>query len=443
MPAAEILMRTDVKPEGLTAYVRELIDHRGLKLTGALHSEVLVKRGDELVTVFAKVQFATAPIEVRASRRYRSAAFQEAWLELEDALLLLQRMVSQASEGGIARRGDARCLITADRYGDSGSNGDSLSHWPEWRLEITASGDNVSGDEPLVAHGAPPFRYLFEAVRDWLWTGAADSPFRNAPTAIVVVPDVRGRLVSIDWRPNELSAVVEAEGTRADLQIQVVAEVGDDRVVLEGVPAVATTVLRLPEATRSVRAFLVHVDGTCLGIIDRHQEGLELGGRQSVEEQACADIDGGENESVEFKPFINKGHEKGQEVLQSAVAFANKNGGRIYIGVLDNGSVCGEMALSQASKGSPEGAQVAQANHIEKLIRDGTKPVPVIHTCWVTISGAPVLVVEVERSHHVVPVATHNNDIFVRKGSTNRKPETTTELPALMDRARRDSFMLR
>ena len=94
-------MRANVEPEDPAAYVRGLIEQHGLHLAGALHSEVLVDQGNGLVTVFAKVQFATTPTEARAPRLYRSATFAEHWLELENALQLLQGMVRPAAEGGV------------------------------------------------------------------------------------------------------------------------------------------------------------------------------------------------------------------------------------------------------------------------------------------------------------------------------------------------------
>jgi len=43
----------------------------------------------------------------------------------------------------------------------------------------------------------------------------------------------------------------------------------------------------------------------------------------------------GESEIVEFKTTFNKG------VIESMVAFANTNGGALYVGVKDNGSIVG------------------------------------------------------------------------------------------------------
>ena len=43
----------------------------------------------------------------------------------------------------------------------------------------------------------------------------------------------------------------------------------------------------------------------------------------------------GESDTVEFKTSFNK------EVIEAIVAFANTNGGSVYVGIKDNGKVVG------------------------------------------------------------------------------------------------------
>ncbi len=66
-----------------------------------------------------------------------------------------------------------------------------------------------------------------------------------------------------------------------------------------------------------------------------------------------------------------------------------------------------------------------------KLIADKIKPVPKNFSMDVVeAAGEPILMVTIRRGDDG-PYATHENDIYVRKGGTNRRPDPQSELRGL------------
>lgn len=119
------------------------------------------------------------------------------------------------------------------------------------------------------------------------------------------------------------------------------------------------------------------------------------------------------------------------EVLETVVAFANTRGGRLYLGVDDHRRVEGRSALSRALGAKEEDARAELERAMNKIITDKVKPVPRCVTKFVDLYGEPVFVVSVERGDQR-PYATFNNQIFIRKGSSNVNPDPTTELRQLL-----------
>jgi predicted HTH transcriptional regulator len=72
---------------------------------------------------------------------------------------------------------------------------------------------------------------------------------------------------------------------------------------------------------------------------------------------------------------------------------------------------------------------------IEKLVREKIKPVPDVRVTPIPVFGSPIVVVDVLAGEEA-PYSTFENDVFVRRGATNRKPDPLTELPSVVERAR-------
>lgn len=250
---------------------------------------------------------------------------------------------------------------------------------------------------------------------------------------VVVVPDYRARIRAADWRAGEVTA--EIEGTERDLELQVLLLTGGTHEPLPSISspsATGPTKLEVPKGTERVELFLVRPTGDLADHVVLHKSGEEfeaVAGEPTPEERALADFRAGEGQDVEFKPFVTPNDNgKEDEFIRTIVAFANSEGGRLYVGVKDTGIPEGESALCRASKSDPVRGWTALADRISHLVREKVKPIPKINVVQLRVFGDPILMVEVEPSVDG-PCATHENDVYVRKGATNRKPDPRTELP--------------
>ena len=100
------------------------------------------------------------------------------------------------------------------------------------------------------------------------------------------------------------------------------------------------------------------------------------------EESLDAAIDGGEDEHTEFKQDLDK---DGMEFLESVISFANTKGGRILLGVSDDGKVVGTV-----------GDFGKMDKRIRGIVNNRCKPNVAIKIEQVDLGGIPVIVVHVE-----------------------------------------------
>ena len=143
------------------------------------------------------------------------------------------------------------------------------------------------------------------------------------------------------------------------------------------------------------------------------------------------------DEHIEYKPFIQPNDPKENEVIETVVAFANTGGGRLYIGAHDDGVPQGQSALCAAGKAAPEEAIETLMNRLKKIIREKVKPVPNIEVKELSVFDERVIFILIIPGEET-PYSTHENDVYIRKGSTNMKPDPKTELPQLYKETHRE-----
>ena len=100
----------------------------------------------------------------------------------------------------------------------------------------------------------------------------------------------------------------------------------------------------------------------------------------SIEHQIRTDIAAGENENREMKSFFNPDQNKDMRdrVLHSAIAFANTSGGRIYVGVEDDGRLSGNGKLLRITTNPSQKLEQAARElgaRIRKVLVEETRPV--------------------------------------------------------------------
>lgn len=115
-------------------------------------------------------------------------------------------------------------------------------------------------------------------------------------------------------------------------------------------------------------------------------------------------INRGENETVEFKVTLDPHNH--EQFLESIVAFTNTTGGRIFVGVDDNGAI----------KDFRRNIRV----QIEDLIQGNCEPKIEVQVRPATIGEHEILIVEVFEGKNK-PYFYKDHGIFIRRGSSDRQ----------------------
>jgi len=153
---------------------------------------------------------------------------------------------------------------------------------------------------------------------------------------------------------------------------------------------------------------------------------------------------GGEHERVELKPYLDLANPKAMELVKTAVAMANGDGGRILVGVRDDCTIEGiEREVCSSRRG---GDVVAAAEryrgeviqYIAAKVRPGIDVVPTL----VEVQEHTVLVLDVQPGEQTPYCAAESKVVYVRRGSSNGVVDPVTELRALLDRGA-DPFLRR
>lgn len=316
---------------------------------------------------------------------------------------------------------------------------DEAGPWPFWELRLSTDGENIQPtNDAVIAFGQPPKLDTKAAVTDWI----GDDRWSPAQWQIVV-PDERARFGGARFTEEGLLEIsLESTFAPSDVEVQVVygtslrREMSCEAAILEESSAVT---FRAPSEAEHGTLYLVNRADEVLDRAHVRRDPHEPTEAEQLElaEQALVDLDAGEREEVELKPWITPANAKEWEIVKTIVAFANTRGGRLYIGAKPSGAPEGRAALHKAlpkgKKTDATAGQVEQAvrDWLRELVQEKLRRAPPVEEHLLEIHGEPVLCVIVERGPDT-PYATIENDIFIRKGSNNRRPDPHSELPGLM-----------
>lgn len=424
--------------ESVVQRLEHYLSSVGECVCGGLLSTAWTRPADAGVTAFitGRLSLSEAIQCPRETRCYPAITLSEMWIE-RDALVSLLRAVLGPEKSHVLpeqfRASGVEHIYTSSAH-------ESHSHWAETHLELTSRAGRTDPEWlPAVAPNLPPFQTCAEAVSTWVFdravTYATDLP--HAGQLLVLMPDTRMRASKISPGANGIRLDLELRDSLDAAQaceLQYVYSRSRSRLAVDTVKIEQARSIEIPfcpDATQ-LDVFCLHpndgfVSHRAYSWVELQQAGANA---QADDREHLKDIADGEREVVEFKPFLLKGHPKNKELVKTVIAFANTHGGRVYVGIRDDGEPEGRDGLkSFRSSGDPDGVPT-QLAQLRKLIGDSVKPVPQVTLGCCEIAGEPVVIVEVPEGDAVF--ATHENDIFIRKGSTNRKPDPVTELAPLL-----------
>jgi hypothetical protein len=380
----------------------------------------------------------SADSEGTPSRRYEDTVLYEDWLTADEC----RRFIAEIQAGQVVF-GDIRIA----------RNGN-----PTWRMErlplkntymaraglcvTTPFQERSAGiaQGPLLAASEPYYPDLYAAAGHWLpfpvYHGHSDA--RNQEV-IFLLPEARAFFTDARLRDGVLEVSVGgAEAASAALTVKGAYWKGRamhhfEKAVREGVVRIS-----IPGDTDRLEYVLMNANGA---VYDFQQEnrfndsGLGMHRLDSAEQDlvqqvltACLDGEGMHNE---FKPFVEELKAIGsrdqktklRQLVTTVVAFANTQGGRIYIGI-DN--ECRLQGISDAlQKWSKTDVCDEVADHycrtLTARLRDHLIGDFHMRISQVTVNSALIIVVEVSPSPSKPAMVKDDNILYVRAGSNNKQ----------------------
>lgn len=293
---------------------------------------------------------------------------------------------------------------------------------------------------PLLAATEPYYPDLHEAARHWLpfpvYHGHSDA--RNQEV-IFLLPEVRAFFADAKFRDGVLEVSIDGTGTLG-VALIVKGAYWHNGVLYHFDEAVrdATVRISIPGDAHRLEYVLMDAAGA---VYDFQQEnrfnesGLGMhrqdNAAQGLTNQVLAACLDGEGMHTEFKPFIDctqgigtrDKRTKLRELVTTVVAFANTQGGRIYLGI-DN--ECGLAGIGEAlQKWSKKEISADVADHycraLTARLRDHLIGDIPMRVSQVTIHGTLIVVVDVSQSPAKPATVKDDNILYVRAGSNNRQ----------------------
>ncbi len=153
----------------------------------------------------------------------------------------------------------------------------------------------------------------------------------------------------------------------------------------------------------------------------------------------------GENEMIEFKPYIEKGENKINEIIETVIAFANTRGGSIFLGINKYAIPEGiENDIKRKIKGPHNKYDIVLQEYIgylRKEISDKINSLPEYKIEYYSEDEHDFVIIEVKEGEDKPYANIQTKEIYIRRGSNNVKPDPRLELPKLI-KMKKNPFQL-
>lgn len=388
------------------------------------------------------------------NRCYPHVQLLEEWLEPDKLIPFIEAMAqNQAWVGGEQiNREQAGGFSTLPKT-HAGPNDYSL--YPGSLLQTNGQTARTVLHDPLVSPGLPYYPGLHEALCEWTGIPLHRGSDSRMVRLLVFMPECRARIVSL-VRQEEVIEVTLALAPTAPGDLRLVGGWKDagrwkrfDKPARHGEPKVQ---LEVPESAEELNFHLIGGDGRWYDYhleSSGHCEGQARVLGYSPSRTADAEwlrqaLLKGEDESTEFKPLFREGDAREPEIVETIIAFLNKRGGTLVIGVNDLGQVEG-IERDLVSRFPGHGRNLDQPielykGYVKKMCSDKMNRCPLLPMRDIQYSGHRVLLVEVPEGNEKIYQRTDDNAIFIRRGGTCFRADADTEIPEMLEhRARSGS----
>jgi hypothetical protein len=298
-----------------------------------------------------------------------------------------------------------------------------------------------------LAPGEPYYPDVYEAARDWLpfpvYHGNSDA--RNGHV-VFLLPESRAFIEGVNFtEKGELDIAVG--GTEiSSLSLQIKGAYWEGKLIrhFDAVVHDSRASVVVPRDAKRVEYYLIDAAGNAYdfrqwnGAVHTGGDGLEGDVRHRLEKQVRAACASGEGERIEFKPFIElsekhsrtgnaavpgKQRTKLREVIETVAAFANTEGGCVFLGVENDCTISGidHRLRSWANADATEGVVQKYLGELRSRVKDAMHGEVAITLSHVTLAEGLVAIMGVAPSEGD-PLALKNEyHLYVRTGPNNRK----------------------
>jgi hypothetical protein len=322
----------------------------------------------------------------------------------------------------------------------------SRNEWgvrPCWTIELVP--DRVTNWDRSGVQG--PF---FDQTRRWfapdlrgVAQGWLDCPpiieeSTPAPFVCIHLPDCRGRFESLSLQNNQLQVSVVGSQKEFDCTIHGTDLDGQRHKLLQHIVESRVT-QDLPRVFKDLSLHLWTLDGE---LVDSYYENELLSTWHSpilhstpVPNELTQSLDTarehGEGDNIEFKEWVpavrtdRASRDVVLELLKTVVAFANADGGTLYVGVTDDGDLIGVGPQLRVAFGALAGADIGAlkdeyAKCIKKFVSEGVAPTIHPKVDWLDPVGLPIMSVAVPKGLDPPYQLSENHHFTIRRGSSNR-----------------------
>lgn len=394
---------------------------------------VLLRRETEaehLRLLFCMIRACTGkkPRQV-ADRIYHRYSFLDRWISTKDSLGFFETL-----RKGKLKLDDRSIVLgerTSCRFDRPEPSFNEFCDLPGELLVVSNSGDQpgYQGSGPLLDYKLPYFRDVSSAVAEWTKLGYKVAHTRSEQGELLwFLPDLGARFAALGLRNGKLHIRVE-KTVQTQLRIKGHVKIADEIFPVNFDVTRRTHSIPWHEGMGDVDLYLIGSDNW---LYDHHVETpfYSRSRRRIQEEQGRApsellkQIQRGEGETTEFKPFLDPKDSKMNEVVKTVAAFANTKGGRVFIGVDNSCEIVGvEKGIKTSQKYQSLGFNKAVTRYSNDLLQGlnaAIDPSPNVHIEPVTVTGRKLVMIDVPESSAKPLLPVRNNMLFVRAAGTSR-----------------------
>lgn len=310
----------------------------------------------------------------------------------------------------------------------------------------------------LLSYNLPYCPDVLAAVRHW--TGLVEFTDSHVYRGkfLLFVPECRAYIGKLARVGNELQIKVERiQSCEPNLCIKGAYWTDSQEMNYEPLEATVnidgSATLSLPEEVRRLELFLLGPSET---LYDYHREGRwPLEGTTSVltvEKPNTSDekiiqqaIKSGEGVTFEFKPYIAPSNPKFKEVIRTAIAFANKSGGYIFLGIADDCQVLGvEHELVNQNRNTAIDFEQQVSRYIGAVLqalRGRIVQSVNVEVTSISFAGHRVIIVKVPPGNEMPYRDAQGDHLYIRRGANNVLPNNE-ELKELLSPSKQPDDLL-